>query len=138
MSRENVEIVRAVYEAYTSGAPEDTFRYFHEDIRFTVPPETPGGEQVRLGHAGVRAALTEWVGTWADYRLELLSLVDNGDHVVAECWQSGRGKGSGIEVSEAIISVWTLRDGLIVEQRMFRHREQALAAAGLTEEAAQP
>jgi ketosteroid isomerase-like protein len=78
------------------------------------------------------------VGAWADYRLELLSLVGNGDHVLAECWQSGRGKGSGIEVSEGIISVWTLRDGLIVEQRMFRDRAQALDAAGLTEEATQP
>jgi ketosteroid isomerase-like protein len=138
MSEENIETVRAVYDAYTSGAFEDTFRYFHEDIRFTVPPETPGGEQVRHGHEGVRAALTEWVGTWADYRLELLSLVDNGDHVLAECWQSGRGKGSGLEVSEGIISVWTVRDGLIVEQRMFRDRAQALEAAGMAEETAQP
>ena len=128
MSQENIEIVRAVYDAYASGAFEDTFKYMHEDVRWSEPPETPG-RQVRHGHAGVRASLTQWVGTWADYRFEVRSLVDNGDHVLAEGWQSGRGKGSGLEVSEALFMVWTLHDGLIVEQQMFRDREQAVEAA---------
>jgi hypothetical protein len=49
-------------------------------------------------------------------------------------WQSGRGKESGVETSEEIFSVWTLRAGKAVEQRMFRDRGQALEAAGLSEQ----
>jgi hypothetical protein len=71
-----------------------------------------------------------WMGAWVDLRFELRELIDFGDEVMAESWQQGRGRGSGVEVSEEIFSVWTLRAGKIVRQRMFRDRAQALEAAG--------
>jgi hypothetical protein len=39
--------------------------------------------------------------------------------------------GSGVEVSEEIFSVWTLRAGKIVRQRMFATERRPLEAAGL-------
>jgi ketosteroid isomerase-like protein len=131
MSQENVEIVRAVYETYARGDLEETFRYFHEDIVWSAPPDNPGGAQRWTGHAGVRGAVTEWVGAWDDFRLEVRALRDHGDYVLAETRQSGRGKGSGIEVSEEMFSVWTVRDGLIVEQQLFRQPALARQAAGI-------
>jgi ketosteroid isomerase-like protein len=73
------------------------------------------------------------VGTWDEYQFELRELIDAGDHVLAVGWHRGRGKGSGVEVSEEIFSVWTLHIGEVVRQRMFRDRIQALEAAGLSE-----
>jgi hypothetical protein len=52
---------------------------------------------------------------------------------LAAGWQRGRGKGSGVEVSEEIFSVWTLRARKVIRQRMFRDRGQALEAAGVPE-----
>jgi ketosteroid isomerase-like protein len=60
-------------------------------------------------------------------------LIDCGDQILAAGWQRGRGKGSGVEVSEEIFSVWTVRTGKVVRQRMFRERVQALEAVGLSE-----
>jgi ketosteroid isomerase-like protein len=85
------------------------------------------------GHEGVRRSLAAWVGAWDDYRFELRRLIDCGDDVVVESWQRGPGRTSRVEVSEEIFSVWTLRAGQAVRQRMFRDRGQALEAAGLGE-----
>jgi ketosteroid isomerase-like protein len=132
MSEENVEIVRAVYDAYNRGDFDAVFERFHEDIEWSDPPGHPGGG-TRHGHEGVRESLSKWVGTWDDYHYELRELIDLGDHVLAGGWQGGRGKGSGVEVSEGVFSLYTLRAGKVVRQRMFRDRGQALEAAGLEE-----
>jgi ketosteroid isomerase-like protein len=132
VSKENVEIVRAMYDAYDRGAFEEALGFMAEDVEWSESPDQPGGRLFR-GHDGVRQSLRHWVGTWDDYRYEVDELVDCGDHVLARTHQSGRGKGSGIEVSEEIFSVWTLRDGKIVRQEMFRNWSQALEAAGIRE-----
>ena len=137
MSQENIELVRAMYEAFLSTGPEGAVPFLAEDVRWTAPPDMPEGEEVRYGQAGAREALNNWLDTWTDYLFEIQDIEDFGDHVVVTGWQKGRGKGSGIEVSEEIISVWTVRDGLMAEQQMFRRRDQALAAAGATEAAAE-
>jgi ketosteroid isomerase-like protein len=133
MSQENVDLVGAMYEAFLAGDTDASLGFMHEDIRWSAPPEMPEGEEVSFGRSGARDALNSWLDMWTDYQFEIRGIEDHGDHVLVSGWQSGRGKGSGIEVSEEIISVWTVRDGLIVEQQMFRDRAQALTAAGAAE-----
>ena len=74
-----------------------------------------------------------FVGSWADFHYEERELIDSGDEVLVEGWQRGRGKGSGIEVSESIYTVWTVRGEFVVRLRIFRERDLALEAAGLSE-----
>ena len=133
MSEENVEIVRGVYEAWQRGDFEVALEPFHEDIEWFGPPEAPGSSEGVRGREGVQHALAGWLGAWVDFRFELRELIDHGDEVLAGGWQHGRGKGSGVEVSEETFSVWTLQAGKIVRQRMFRDRAQALEAAGLSQ-----
>jgi ketosteroid isomerase-like protein len=131
MSRKNVEIVRAIM---TRGSVITT-------PHLTTSRRMSSGTSrqmslVETSRTDVRLrvrSLSGWIGMWSDYRYELRELIDAGDHVFAAGWQSGRGKGSGVETSEEIFSVWTLRGGKAVEQRMFRDRAQALEAAGLSE-----
>ena len=133
MSQENIEIVRGVYDAWHRGDFEGALEPFHEDVEWFGPPDISragGGELVR-GHEGVRRSLEGWIGTWVDYHFELRELLDIDDEVLAGGWQHGRGRVSGAEVSEEIFSVWTLRAGRIVRQRMFRDRDAALEAIGL-------
>ena len=133
MSQENVEIVRAVYDAWQAGDYEGVFKRFDGNVEWTGPPDVSGTGEHRRGHDGVRRGMRDWIGTWDDYRFELRELVGIGDQVLAEGWQHGRGRSSGVEVSEEIFSVWTLHGGMIVRQRLFRDRAQALEAAGLRE-----
>ena len=131
MSQENIGVVRRVYEAWMCGDYEALFALFDPEIEWSPPPDVSSSGE-RRGHVGVRLAMAGWMGHWEDYHFELRRLIDRGDEVLAEGWQRARGRTSGVEVSEEIFSVWTLRAGQVVRQRMFRDRAQALEAAGLT------
>jgi len=137
MSQENVEAVRAIYEAWLRGDYEAVFARLDADIEWFGPPDLSAsgepGSGLSRGHEGVRRSLGRWIGEWDDFSFELRQLTDAGDDVLAEGWQRGRGKASGVEVSEVIFSVWTVRAGQAVRQRMFRDRAKALEAAGLRE-----
>lgn len=130
MSQENVEIVQQIYDAYERGDYEATLRVLDEEIEFFAPPDLSGGGELVRGREAVGAAVAGWLGMWDDYRFELRELLDAGEHVLATGWQTGRGKASGVAVFEEIFSVWTLRRGRVVGQRMFRDKQQALEAAG--------
>ena len=137
MSEENVEIVRAIYENWTRGDYEAVFARLDTDIEWFGPPDISAagepGSGLSRGHEGVRRSLARWVGAWDEYSFELRRLIDCGDDVLVEGWHHGRGKTSGVEVSEEIFSVWTLQAGRAVRQQMFRDRVEALEAAGLRE-----
>ena len=133
MSEENVEIVRRMYDAWQGADYEAALAYFDPEVEWSEPPDNPGARTWH-GHEGVNGALVTWVGAWESFRHELRELIDCGDdRVLLAAWQTGRGKGSGVEISEENFSVYTVRDGKIVSQRMFRHRAEALKAAGLSE-----
>jgi ketosteroid isomerase-like protein len=129
MSQANVEIVRALYEAWQRGDYEAAFELIDGEIEWFGPPDVSNSGVAR-GHEGMSRSLATWVGTWDDYHFELRHLIDCGDDVLAEGWHHGRGRSSGVEVAEDIFSVWTLRAGKVVRQRMFRDRAQAFETAG--------
>ena len=130
MSQENVEIVRRMYDAWEQGDFEAALSYFDPDVEWSEPPDNPGARTWH-GHDGVRGALTTWMGAWDDFRYECRELIDCGDdRVLLAAWQTGRGKGSGVQTSEENFSVYDVREGKIVRQRMFRHRTDAFEAAG--------
>jgi ketosteroid isomerase-like protein len=133
MSQANVEIVRRMYDAWKRGDFEVALSYIHSDVQWSEPPDNPGA-RTWSGHEGVRGALTTWMGAWEDFRYEIRELIDCGDdRVLLSARQTGRGKGSGIEISEENFSLYEVREGKIVNQRMFRHRAEALEAAGLAD-----
>ena len=45
--------------------------------------------------------------------------------------ESGRGKGSGIELARPTAGVWTVRDDKVVHIRFYENRAAALEALGL-------
>jgi ketosteroid isomerase-like protein len=133
VSEEDVEVVRRMYDAWKQGDFEAAMSCIHADVEWSDPPDNPGARTWH-GHEGVQGALSTWVGAWEGYQYELRELIDCGDgRVLLAAWQTGRGKGSGIQISEENFSVYDVREGKIVRQRMFRHRAEALEAAGLQE-----
>jgi ketosteroid isomerase-like protein len=125
------------YQDWLRGDYEAVFARLDPDIEWFGPPDVSAsgepGSGLSRGHAGVRRSLETWIGEWDDYSFELRRLIDFGDDVLAEGWQRGRGRTSGVEVSEEIFSVWTIRDGQAVRQQMFRDRVKARDAVGLRE-----
>jgi ketosteroid isomerase-like protein len=132
MSQENVEIVRRCIEAVQRGDYEAAMETIDPGIEYDLT-HFPDGK-VYLGHEGVREAFRIWLGTWENYKQELDELIDlGGDEVLALVRESGRGKGSGIELERPTAGVWTLRDGKAVHIRFYPGKAEALEAAGLSE-----
>ncbi len=55
------------------------------------------------------------------------------DRVLAVVHTSGRAKGSGIEISQDLTHVWTLREGLVIRLNTYSTKAEALEAVGLRE-----
>jgi ketosteroid isomerase-like protein len=132
MSQENVEIVRQHMLAYASGDYEAALAAYHPDVVCDATGGRPEGRVYR-GREGLAEALRVWSGTWDDWRWEIEELIDAGDRVLMVVHESGRGKGSGVDVVQQTFWVYTLRSGQIVHAKVLVDRSQALEAAGLQE-----
>ena len=131
MSRENVELVRQSCEAFDRGDYAAALDPLHPEIAYDLT-HFPDG-QVYRGHEGVREAFRIWLGTWEDYRQTREELIDAGDHVIVPTLESGRGKGSGIQLDRATFGIWTVREGKVVSIQFRATRGEALEAVGLSE-----
>jgi uncharacterized protein len=133
MSQENIDVVRAGFEAFARGDIESVLRLCDEDIVVNEPAEMPDMPPLHRGHAGVLETLAAWPEQWDDYRIEVLRAVDIDDRVVATLHQTGRGKSTGIPVELQTAMVFTVRDGKIAEWSIFLREDEALEAVGLRE-----
>jgi len=71
---------------------------------------------------------------WIDLVQEVLELIETPDgRVVVLVRQSGRGRQSGVPIIIHFYSLCTIRDGKVNRVEYFRHRADALQAAGLSE-----
>jgi ketosteroid isomerase-like protein len=95
MSQENVETVRAAFEA--SGS---FLSAFGEDVEMHASNWglDPG---VFRGQEAIRTWLRNWIGTWDDYEAEAYEYLDAGPHVVVEQMQRGRNKRTGLPLNAA-------------------------------------
>jgi uncharacterized protein len=130
MSQRNVDIVRSFHEAFGAGDRAEWRMHFAPDIDWDVTASTMPLAKVYRGHKGVEDFFRDWLGTWDDFRMNTLEVIDAGDSVVVVFQQTGRGRTSGIEVDRLFHAVYDLRDGKVVRLRLFDSREEALAAAG--------
>jgi len=132
MSRENVELVRRMYDAYARADFGLGLSFLDSEIEFSQPVQEPGGGTYH-GHEGVVQAFASWTAPWDDYRVDVEELIDFGEHVLARTLHHGRGKGSGVEVEQRIFQVWTLRDGKVARARMYYTEAEAIEAVELRE-----
>jgi ketosteroid isomerase-like protein len=132
MAQENVEIVRRGYDAFNRGDVEGIIEMSEPDMRWDMS-ERVFNPRVYEGHDGIRGLFEDIDEIWEDFRLKPLEFIDAGDKVVVPHLVRGRGKGGGVDVELPSTSVYTLRNGKIVEAHMFRDHRAALEAAGLSE-----
>ncbi len=137
MSKENVEIVRRVYEAAARRDPTAIFALYDPQVEWDMS-QHPYGEmskgRVYHGHAGLRDWFSEWYEAFDDFEHDREDLVEVGEHVISVGTDRGRGRASGADVRwNGIAGVWTIRHGKVVRVVWFRTREEALDAVGLSE-----
>jgi ketosteroid isomerase-like protein len=134
MSQENVEIVKAAYEAFARGGLDRWIEHFADDVYWRVIEGDIDDFGPMHGKDAVRAWLQDWIDMFDGFRMEPIELIDaGGDTVVAVQRYGGRAKLSGVETDQTEAEVFTIRDGKIAQCCEYRTRHDALEAAGLSE-----
>jgi ketosteroid isomerase-like protein len=156
MSQADIEVVRRFYEAgeravdayrknprsgvaaFEAGnldpEAEAVLAFLHPDLEFNALSSALYGGTVR-GHHGWVAFWDELLAPTADFHVTVHDVTDFGDgQVLVAAQQSGEWTGSGIMLDVPVFGLVTLRDGLIVRIENYRERNEALEAAGLSEQ----
>jgi uncharacterized protein len=128
----SVEAIQRVYDEWGRGNWSPKFDIYADDMEWGWSDDFPGLAGVYHDPAERNQRVYEWLSGWEDWRCEAEDYIVHGDHVVALCVYSGRGRGSGAAVETKGAHVWTMRDGRCVRLVIYADRGNALAAVGLT------
>jgi ketosteroid isomerase-like protein len=131
MSQENVELVRSALEVGAARGFDAVSDLCDPNIECSPPANSPTAGTFR-GLDEIRALISEWRDQFEDFGFDPERLVDAGDRVVVFGHQHGRGRASGVDISESQVHVYTLRDGRILRWQMFHDPRLAFEAAGLS------
>ena len=132
MSQENVEIVKAWYDAYN----REDWDAFYKDVApgFEVDlSRAVGPWRGVFGLDQFRRVVEEFRETWESTRQEPHEFIEAGDLVVVPATQHLKGRG-GIEVVASATLVWTIRNGAVERVTMYQDRQDALEDLGLSEQ----
>src|SRR6266536_3446299 len=130
MSKENVEIVRRVYDAVARRETETVLALYDPKVEVDLSRSAfmdPAGGRVFHGHEGLRSLDREWREAFDQMDTECLELIDAGDRVLTTARYEVRGRASGVRVTGPVeYGVWTVDGGTIVRVAWFDTREEAL------------
>jgi ketosteroid isomerase-like protein len=130
MSQENVDAIRASYQAFNRRDLDAFFEFYDPDIvweqdeRFVEPG-------THYGHAGVRRVFDSIFESFEDFQVEVEEIFDLGDQVLSILRIAGTAKLTGMELATPGGHLFWLRDGKIVKLKLFVDPAEAREAAGL-------
>src|SRR5207302_5816303 len=113
MTTQNVEVVRALYDAWArEGFPGPT-GLLDPEIEY-VNPEGAVEPGTRHGIDEFARAVEKVFEGWATWRMEPERFESIGNQVAVVLRYTARGRSSGVEVEGRESALWTLRDGRVI------------------------
>jgi ketosteroid isomerase-like protein len=145
MSREDVDLVSQLYAGdgpfslplrpdEEAALLDRTFaRFYDEQLVIRMPSEYPEGEQVFVGRRGMAEVIALLRDSWTTWGFEAEEFIETGHCVVALIRVTAQGGTSGLALVQETAHVWTARNGRLASIQIYRDRDQALEAVGLSE-----
>lgn len=123
------ERLRQGMEAFNDGDLERVSRFMADDVEVRAAAEV-GEPGTYHGRERFLQWNDVWMEAWETFHIDVeeVEQVDDENFLV-HVHQSGRGRGSGVEVSQQVTYLFTIRDDLIRRLHIYPDRESALAAA---------
>lgn len=128
MSRENVEIVRRMLDAFNDEDIERIFALTHPELVIEIGPTVSAEPDTYRGHAGMQRYIDSFQDAMYEIRFEADRLHDAGEAVVVPLRLSARGRQTGIPVEQHSAGVWTISGGKVIGVRTYATEDDALAA----------
>src|SRR4051794_1566424 len=133
MSQANVELVRAMNEAFEQGDIEGALAKLHPEVEWHGTKGGLDDGKIARGHREVIAGFVEAFEAWERQSLETTDYFDAGDRVLVFFHEVAKGRESGAVVETDTGVIFTVKDGSVVRVDPFMDRDEALEAAGLSE-----
>ena len=130
MSQENIEVVRAVLDAYNRGDLEAAFEHVTDGFELDWSRSLGPLGGVYRGRQGMERLYREYAEAFTNVHIEVEEFIDAGDAVVVPNVGRVRGR-DGIAVEARSTIVWTIRNGEAVHAGLYQHKAEALEALGL-------
>ncbi len=132
MSQENVDVVIGVFENTSARHFSAVMDAYADDVVLALQGDLAIDAE---GDVVGKKAVGDWFGNWfrtfdSDYRFEIDETRDLGERVFIVATHHGRGRASGVPVTQQMAWIYTLRDGKVVRCDAFSDRALALEAAG--------
>jgi ketosteroid isomerase-like protein len=126
----NADIVREVFEAFSRRDTAAVVALADPEIVFMPPTgRLAGRTEPYRGHDGLRTYLSDVARVWQELRSEPDEYIELDDRVV--CTGRVYAWGVGRVIDAPAGWVWRVRDGLLVEGRVYETRRAAYEAVGL-------
>jgi ketosteroid isomerase-like protein len=137
MSQENVEIIRSLWVAYVRQDYEGSTAALDDAVELWSDPRANMETGLVRGREGVVASIGGFISSFDDYWCEdPEELIGIGDWVIVVVRSGGRGRTSGVPVSQLWTVAYKLRRGRITRIEFHPDKGGAIAsieAAGLRE-----
>jgi ketosteroid isomerase-like protein len=134
MSQENVDTVRAAWDAWSRGDMHALFDFYDPTVEWDMTHSNVPDMGVFHGHAGIRDFFREWHDFFVEFHAEAEGFIDAGECVIVRVRQGGRGRSSTVGVEMPTYwQLYRLRDGRAVRVEIYREQAEALEAVGLSE-----
>ena len=131
MPRENVEIVRRMWEAWRGDDPLSALSFYDPDVEWDGT-NLPDGKIAR-GHEAIVDHLVRWAEMWDEWTAKPEQFIDaGGDNVIVVFRETGRSD-SGLHMEARHAELYTVRHGKVVYRKGFSDPDEALKATGLSD-----
>jgi ketosteroid isomerase-like protein len=128
----NLDLVRSLFAAWERGDFSAT-RWAHPEIEWTIADGPTAGRWT--GVAGMEESFRGMLSAWEDFRLKAEEYRElDGDLVLVLTQVTGRGKASGVDLSQSPArgaQVLRIQDGKVRRIEVYWDRDRALADLGL-------
>jgi hypothetical protein len=136
MSENPTAVAEAAVRFWNAKEREDFLALFHSGAIWSsaIKREVEGGEGLYRGREEIGKFWDEWHVVWDDLEM-IISEISNPREGCVFAWGALRGSGSasGAGTERPFGWVFQIENGLIREVRAYLTREEALAAAGLSQ-----
>jgi ketosteroid isomerase-like protein len=125
---ENVEIIRAAYDAFNSGDLDELIECYSSDAE----QEVPVLGQTHRGRAEIRQSFAEYFDVVEEHRTEPIEFIEVGEQVVVPVRLYGRMRHTGITgemIPTEMVHAFAVRDGKIVWNYVCTDKDEAIKAA---------
>jgi ketosteroid isomerase-like protein len=130
VAESNSDVVRRMYERWHEGDIEGALGLVDAEAEIDWSNSRAPFAGVYRGHEAVRRFWQEILDAWEAFSPTIDQVLELGPgRVVAVTTVSGRGRGTGIELSARGAVLWTVRGGRIVRGVLFQDKDDALRAA---------